>query len=68
MSHEEKLKALQAKFKAGMDRTNGVISTSMNVNSKPSHKLYYNGYWILIDGKMPENEFLELKEYLKKGE
>ena len=68
MSHEEKLKNLQAKFKEGMDRTNGVISTSMGVNTKVTRKLYYNGYLVTIDGHMPENEFLELKEYLKKGE
>lgn len=68
MSHEEKIKNLQAKFKEGMERTNGVISTSMGVNTKVSHKFYHNGYLVTIQGTMPENEFLELKEYLKKGE
>jgi len=53
MSYEEKLKTLQAKFKEGMDRTNGVISTSMGINSKVSHKFCYNGYLITIQGTMP---------------
>lgn len=46
----------------------GEISKSMGVNTKPSYKIYYNGYWIMIDGQMPKNEFLKLKEHIKKGE
>lgn len=36
----------------------GVVSQSMGVNTKPAHKYEYDGYWILIDPKAP-NEFVE---------
>jgi hypothetical protein len=67
-SFEQKLKEVQRKFQQGMTRTNGVISKSMNVDTKPSRKFHYNGYWIMIEGKMPEQEFLELKQHLNQLE
>lgn len=67
-SYEQKLKEVQKKFQEGMSRTNGVISKSMNVDTKPTHKFYYNGYLITIDSKMPEQEFLELKQHLNQSE
>ena len=42
----------------------GEISTSMGVNTKPAHSFEANGYWILIDPKMPEKDFLKLKEII----
>lgn len=42
----------------------GEISTSMGVNTKPAHSFEVNGYWILIDPKMPEKDFLKLKEII----
>jgi hypothetical protein len=67
-SYEQKLKEVQRKFQEGMNRTNGVISKSMNVDTKPNHKFHYNGYLITIDSKMPEQEFLELKQHLNQSE
>ena len=63
----DKVKNLQTKFKEGMERTNGVISTSMGVNTKSDHNLYYKGYWVSVDGQMPIEDFNELKEKLKLG-
>lgn len=39
----------------------GVISTSMCVDTKPSKKLEYKGHWILVDGKISDSDFEELK-------
>jgi hypothetical protein len=61
----DKIKALQNNFKEAMDRTNGVISTSMNVHTKVSKKLAYKGHWILVDSKISDEDFNELKEKLK---
>jgi hypothetical protein len=41
------------------------ISTAMGVDTKPSHKLEFNGFWILVDGKMPIDKLNELKEKIK---
>lgn len=62
---EEKLKKVRENFNSAMDRKNGVISKSMNVNTKPTHKFYYKGFLITIDGNLPEQDFLELKELIK---
>jgi hypothetical protein len=43
----------------------GEISKSMGVDSKPSHKLNINGYWVLIDGKMPKEMFKQIQKDLK---
>jgi hypothetical protein len=64
-SFEEKLKQAQNNFKQAMDRTNGVISKSMGVNSKPTHKFHYKGFLVTIDGNLPEQDFLELRELIK---
>ena len=61
---EEKLKEVQEKFQQGMNRTSGVISTSMGVNSKPTHKFYYKGFLVTIDGNLPEQDLLELKQLI----
>lgn len=63
-SFEEKLKQAQNNFKQAMDRTNGVISKSMNVNTKPTHKFYYKGFLVTIDGNLPEQDFLELRKLI----
>jgi len=44
----------------------GIFSKAMGVNTKPSHKINLNGYWILVDGQMPEKEFLKLKNHINK--
>ncbi len=64
-TYEEKLADLQTKFKEEVEKTKGEISTSMNVNTRPTHKLEYKGYYVMIDGKMPIEDFNELKEKLK---
>ena len=61
---EEKLKEVQEKFQQGMNRTNGVVSKSMNVNTKPTHKFYYKGFLVTIDGDLPEQDLLELKQLI----
>lgn len=63
-SFEEKLKEVQEKFQQGMNRTNGVISKSMNVNTRPTHKFYYKGFLVTIDGNLPEQDLLELKQLI----
>jgi hypothetical protein len=40
------------------------ISPSMNVNTRPAHRFEINGYWVLVDPKMPENEFENIKQQL----
>lgn len=63
-SFEEKLNKVRENFNLAMDRKNGVISKSMGVNTKPTHKFYYKGFLVTIDGNLPEQDFLELKELI----
>lgn len=42
------------------------ISPSMGVNTKPSHKIIWNGYWIDMDSKMPEHVFKHLRDLINK--
>ena len=49
------------------EKKEGVISTSMNVNTKPSRKLEYKGHWILVEGNISDKDFNELKEKIKYG-
>lgn len=41
------------------------ISPSMGVNTKPAHKMVWNGYWIDMDPKMPEHVFQHLRKLIK---
>jgi coenzyme F420-reducing hydrogenase beta subunit len=50
------------------NRNKGVISKSMNVDTKSSHKLEYKGYWILVEGKMPIFDLNKLKEKINEEE
>ena len=73
LSYEQKLKRLQEWFKEGISKT-GIqpplsednISKAMGVNTRPSHRMTINGYWILVDSKMPTEEFLKLKKQIEK--
>lgn len=48
---------------ATTETENGIISESMGVNTKPAHKLEWEGFWILVDPTMP-NEALNFLKYL----
>jgi hypothetical protein len=61
---EEKLKKVRENFNSAMDRKNGVISKSMNVNTKPTHKFYYKDFLVTIDGNLPEQDLLELRKLI----
>lgn len=39
----------------------GEFSTSMNVNTRPAHRFEVNGFWVLVDPKMPEKDFEKFK-------
>lgn len=45
----------------------GDISPSMNVNTKPDHRITINGHWVLIDPKMPKDEFITLANKLEQA-
>jgi hypothetical protein len=71
--NQSKLKRLQEWFKEGISKTETQlpsseenISKSMGVNTRPSHRMTINGYWILVDSKMPTEEFLKLKKQIEK--
>jgi hypothetical protein len=42
------------------------ISTSMGINTKPAHKLVWNGYWIDFDSNMPRHVFEHLRDLINK--
>ena len=72
-SSKEKLKRLQSWFQEKINETGIQPPTSkeniykdMGVNTRPAHKLEINGYWILVDSKMPTEEFLKLKNKIQK--
>jgi hypothetical protein len=44
--------------------TQGEISKSMNINTRPAHKFEINGYWVMVDSKMPTSEFNHIKNEL----
>jgi len=46
----------------------GKFSHSMGINTKPAHRFKINGYWVLIDGNMPEEDFKKIVEVLLEAE
>ena len=40
----------------------GEVSKSMGVDTKPAHKFEINGYWVMVDSKMPDENFELLKK------
>lgn len=42
----------------------GFTSTSMGVNTKPAHRLDFNGHWILIDSTIPESKLEHIKDLI----
>ncbi len=42
----------------------GTTSHSMGVNTKPAHRLDFNGHWILIDPTIPESKLEHIKELI----
>jgi len=44
----------------------GEISKSMGVDTKPAHRFEINGFWVLVDSKMPKHEFEKFKQALLK--
>ena len=40
----------------------GEVSKSMGVDTKPAHRFEINGYWIMVDSKMPDENFKLLKK------
>jgi hypothetical protein len=43
----------------------GIVSPSMNVNTKPAHRIEIDGYWVLIDPSMPDEVFERFKRKLE---
>jgi hypothetical protein len=37
------------------------VSEAMGVNTKPAHQIDLEGYWILVDPKMPEKLLKKLE-------
>jgi hypothetical protein len=46
------------------EKTEGEFSHSMGVNTRPAHRFKINGYWVLIDGNMPTEDFKKIVETL----
>lgn len=42
------------------------ISPSMGVNTRPAHKMVWNGYWIDFDPKMTKETFEHLRDLINK--
>jgi hypothetical protein len=40
-----------------MKSEKGEISKSMGVDTRPAHKFEVNGYWVMVDPKMPIEQF-----------
>ena len=43
----------------------GEVSKSMGVDTKPAHKFEINGYWVMVDPKMPKESFQNLESKVK---
>ena len=50
--------------KKQLEKLEGKPSPSMGVNTKPAHKMKWNGYWIDFDPKMPEHVFQHLRDLI----
>jgi hypothetical protein len=46
------------------EKTEGDFSHSMGVNTRPAHRFKINGYWVLVDGNMPDEDFKKIVEAL----
>jgi hypothetical protein len=44
--------------------TQGEVSKSMNIQTRPAHRFEINGYWVMVDSKMPTSEFNHIKNEL----
>jgi hypothetical protein len=44
--------------------TQGEVSKSMGVDTKTAHRFEINGYWVMVDSKMPTSEFNHIKNEL----
>jgi hypothetical protein len=40
----------------------GELSKSMGVDTKPAHRFKIDGYWVMVDSKMPNENFELLKK------
>jgi hypothetical protein len=45
--------------------TQGEVSKSMGVDTKPAHMFEINGYWVLVDPTMSEDFFKFIEEKMK---
>ena len=45
--------------------TQGEVSKSMNIQTRPAHRFEINGYWILVDPTMSEDFFKFIEEKMK---
>jgi hypothetical protein len=50
------------------EKTEGDFSHSMGVNTRPAHRFKINGYWVLIDGNMSDEDFKKIVEVLLEAE
>jgi hypothetical protein len=55
---------LMSKFLQEAFGTQGEVSKSMNIQTRPAHRFEINGYWVMVDSKMPTSEFNHIKNEL----